>query len=55
MQSVLTFKRLEFSSKGFGPFLRGVGKFREREGSIFSNHHYFAISTDICRVACPNR
>ena len=27
--------------------------FREREGSIFSNHQHFAVSTGICRVACP--
>ena len=41
-------------AKGFGPFLRGfwVG-FREREGSIFSNHQHFAVSTGICGVACP--
>ena len=40
--------------KGFGPFLRGVwAGFREREGSIFSNHQHFAVSTGTCRVACP--
>ena len=34
--------------KGFGPFLRGFGHgFREREGSIFSNHQHFAVSTGI--------
>ena len=51
---------LEFSgelyslTKGFGPFLRGVWAcFREREGSIFSNHQHFAVSTGICGVACP--
>ena len=26
---------------------------REREGSIFSNHQHFAVSTGICGVACP--
>ena len=37
---------------GFGPFLRGVWVgFREREGSIFSNHQHFAVSTGICGVA----
>ena len=36
-------------AKGFGPFLRGVWT----EGSIFSNHQHFAISTGICGVACP--
>ena len=41
-------------AKGFGPFLRGVwAGFREREGSIFSNHQHFAVSTCICGVACP--
>ena len=41
-------------AKGFGPFLRGVwAGFREREGSIFSNHQHFAISTGTCGVACP--
>ena len=41
-------------AKGFGPFLRGVwAGFREREGSIFSNHQHFAVSTGICGVACP--
>ena len=49
---------LEFSgelyslAKGFGPFLRRVwAGFREREGSIFSNHQHFAVSTGICGVA----
>ena len=33
-------------AKGFGPFLRGVwAGFREREGSIFSNHQHFAVSS----------
>ena len=53
--SVLTFMLLEFLSslvsciaKTFGPFLRGVWVgFREREGSIYSNHQHFAISTGI--------
>ena len=41
-------------AKGFGPFLKGFGAgFREREGSIFSNHQHFAVSTGICGVACP--
>ena len=41
-------------AKGFGPFLRGFwAGFREREGSIFSNHQHFAVSTGICGVACP--
>ena len=41
-------------AKGFGPIFEGVwAGFREREGSIFSNHQHFAISTDICGVACP--
>ena len=42
-------------AEGFGPFLRGFwAGFREREGSIFSNHqHFFAVSTGICGVACP--
>ena len=41
-------------AKGFGPFLRGVwAGFRESEGSIFSNHQHFAVSTGICGVACP--
>ena len=36
-------------AKGFGPFLRGFwAGFREREGSIFSNHQHFAVSTGIC-------
>ena len=41
-------------AKGFGPFLRGFwAGFREREGSIYSNHQHFAVSTGICGVACP--
>ena len=41
-------------AKGFGPFLRGFwASFREKEGSIFSNHQHFAGSTGICGVACP--
>ena len=48
------FGELYSLSKGFGPFLRGVwAGFREREGSIFSNHQHFAVSTGICGVACP--
>ena len=34
------FGELYSLAKGFGPFLRGVwAGFREREDSIFSNHH----------------
>ena len=48
---------LEFfgeSYNGFGPIFEGVwAGFREREGSIFSNHQHFAVSTGICGVACP--
>ena len=48
------FGELYTLAKGFGPFLRGVwAGFREREGSIFSNHQHFAVSTGICGVACP--
>ena len=48
------FGELYSLAKGFGPFLRGVwAGFREREGSIFSNHQHFAVSTGICGVACP--
>ena len=33
-------------AKGFGPIFEGVwAGFREREGSIFSNHQHFAVST----------
>ena len=31
----------------------GWAGFREREGSIFSNHQHFAVSTGICGVPCP--
>ena len=48
------FGELYSLAKGFGPFLRGVwAGFREREGSIFSNHQHFAVSTGICGVAYP--
>ena len=41
-------------AKGFGPIFEGVwAGFRVREGSIFSNHQHFAVSTGICGVACP--
>ena len=41
-------------AKGFGPIFEGVwAGFRERGGSIFSNHQHFAVSTGICGVACP--
>ena len=50
------FGELYSLAKGFGPFLRGVwAGFREREGSIFSNHQHFAVSTGICGIACPFR
>ena len=33
-------------AKGFGPIFEGVwAGFRESEGSIFSNHQHFAVST----------
>ena len=46
------FGELYSLAKGFGPpILEGVwAGFREREGSLFSNHQHFAISTG---VACP--
>ena len=48
------FGELYSLAKGLGPFLRGFGHgFREREGSIFSNHQHFVVSTGICKVACP--
>ena len=48
------FGELYSLAKGFGPFFEGVwAGFREREGSIFSNHQHFAVSTGICGVACP--
>ena len=48
------FGELYSLAKGFGPFLSEVcAGFREREGSIFSNHQHFAVSTGICEVACP--
>ena len=38
-------------AKGFGPIFEGVwAGFREREGSIFSNHQHFAVSTGICEL-----
>ena len=41
-------------AKGFGPIFEGVwAGFREREGSIFSYHQHFTVSTGICGVACP--
>ena len=41
-------------AKGFWPIFEGVwAGFREREGSIFSNHQHFAVSRGICGVACP--
>ena len=45
------FGELYSLAKGFGPFLRGGC--RERDGSIFSTHQHFAVSTGICGVACP--
>ena len=48
------FGELYSSAKGFGPIFEGIwAGFREREGSIFSNHQHFAVSTGICGVACP--
>ena len=48
------FGELYSLAKGFGPFLRRVwAGFREREGSVFSKHQHFAVSTGICGVACP--
>ena len=48
------FGELYSLAKGFWPIFEGVwAGFREREGSIFSNHQHFAISTGICGVACP--
>ena len=40
------FGELYSLAKGFGPFLKEG--FIEREGSIFSNHQHFTISTGIC-------
>ena len=38
-------------AEGFGPIFEGVwAGFREREGSIFSNHQHFAVSTGIQRI-----
>ena len=52
LQALEFFDELYSLAKGFGPFLRGVwAGFREREGSIFSNHQHFAVSTGICGVA----
>ena len=46
------FRELYSLAKGFGPIFEGVwAGFREREGSIFSNHQHFAVSTGICGVA----
>ena len=48
------FGELYSLAKGFGPIFEEVwAGFREREGSIFSNHQHFAVSTGICGVACP--
>ena len=48
------FGELYSLAKGFGPIFEGVwAGFRESEGSIFSNHQHFAVSTGICGVACP--
>ena len=48
------FGELYSLAKGFGPFLRGgwVG-FREREGSIFSNHQHFAVPLPASQVDKP--
>ena len=48
------FGELYSLAKGFGPIFKGVwAGFREREGSNFSNHQHFAVSTGICGVAFP--
>ena len=48
------FGELYSLAKGFGPIFEGVwAGSRDREGSIFSNHQHFTVSTGICRVACP--
>ena len=48
------FGELYSLAKRFWPIFEGVwAGFREREGSIFSNHQHFAVSTGICGVACP--
>ena len=40
------FGELYSLAKGFGPIFEGVwAGFREREGSIFSNHQHFAVSS----------
>ena len=42
------FGELYSLAKGFGPFLSGVwAGFREREGSIFSNHQHFAVYVEL--------
>ena len=54
VQSALTFKLKELSSSLVRPiFEGGWAGLREREGSIFSNHQHFAVSTGISGVACP--
>ena len=45
------FGELYSLAKGFWPIFEGG--WAEREGSIFSNHQHFAVSTGICGVACP--
>ena len=48
------FGELYSLAKGFWPIFEWVwAGFREKEGSIFSNHQHFAVSTGICGVACP--
>ena len=48
------FGELHSLAKGLGPIFEEVwAVFKEREGSIFSNHQHFAVSTGICGVACP--
>ena len=43
------FGELYSLAKGFWPIFEGVwAGFREKEGSIFSNHQHFAVSTGIC-------
>ena len=49
------FGELHSLAKGFGPIFEGIwAGFREREGSIFSNHQHFAVSTGICGSCMPS-
>ena len=54
LQAVGALEFLYSLAKRFWPIFEGVwAGIREREGSIFSNHQHFAVSTGICGVACP--